>query len=77
MKPDALLPADVLESYPDVTLTSFALNPTYYVSAPQLSWDCMMNLTKCELDLLDDPEIFRMLNSYIGAGMKYDIEAPC
>ena len=69
LKTDALLLADVLESYRDATLTSFGLDPAYYVSAPQLSWDCMMKMTKCELDLLDDPEMFRMLNSNLRGGI--------
>ena len=37
------------------------LDPAHYVSAPQLSWDAMLKQTRVQLELITDPEMYRML----------------
>ena len=69
LKTDVLLLADVFQSFRDATLSTFGVDPSYYVSAPQLSWDCMMKMTKCELELLSDPAMFKMINSNLRGGI--------
>ena len=53
LKTDVLLLADVFESFRTATLSTLGLDPAYYVSGPQLSWDCMMKMTRCELTLAE------------------------
>ena len=31
--------------------------PSYYLSAPPVSWDAMLNMTKMELELIPDPDM--------------------
>ena len=69
LKTDVLLLADAFESFRDGTLENYQLDPSHYVSSPHLSWDAMLKMTKCELQLLDDPEMFRMLDSNLRGGI--------
>ena len=69
LKMDVLLLADVFESFRSATLSTLGLDPAYYVSGPQLSWDCMMKMTRCQLTLLNDPEMFNVLNANLRGGI--------
>ena len=69
LKTDVLLLADVFESFGSATMTTFGLDPSYYVSAPQLSWDSMMKMTRCELELLSDPSMFKLVNENLRGGV--------
>ena len=51
LKYDVLLLADVFEKFRNNSLKNYGLCPSHYFSAPALSWDTMLNLTKIELDL--------------------------
>jgi len=48
--------ADVFETFRDLMLRTHKLDPAYYFSLPQLSWDAMLKMTGIELDLLSDPD---------------------
>jgi len=69
LKTDVLLLADVFESFRQATINTFGLDPAYYVSAPQLSWDCMLKMTQCELELLSDPAMFKIINDNLRGGI--------
>jgi hypothetical protein len=69
LKTDVLLLADVFESFRTATLSSLGLDPAYYVSGPQLSWDCMMKMTRCNLTLLSDPQMFNMIHANLRGGI--------
>jgi hypothetical protein len=69
LKTDVLLLADVFESFRRATINTFGLDPAYYVSAPQLSWDCMLKMTQCELELLSDPAMFKIINDNLRGGV--------
>jgi hypothetical protein len=69
LKCDVLLLADVFESFRTASLSTFGLDPSYFVSAPQLSWDCMMKMTGCELTLLTDPAMFTLINGNLRGGI--------
>jgi hypothetical protein len=68
-KTDVLLLADVFESFRGATVSSPWLDPAYYVSRPQLSWDCLMKMTDCRLTLLSDPEMFNMIRANLRGGI--------
>ena len=69
LKTDVLLLADVFENFREVCMEAYQLDPAHYLSAPQLSWDAMMKMTECELQLLSDSEMYRMLNNSLRGGI--------
>lgn len=69
LKADVLLLADVFEAFRSVCMQNYALDPAHYVSAPHLSWDAMLKSTECKLDLLSDPEMYRMLEAGLRGGV--------
>ena len=48
LKCDVLLLADVFEKFRNNSLKNYGLCPSHYLSAPLLSWDAMLNMTKVE-----------------------------
>ena len=50
-KCDVLLLVDILRN-------NYGLCPSNYLSAPALSWDAMGNMTKVELELIPDPDMY-------------------
>ena len=69
LKTDVLILADVFEEFRKVCLSNYGLDPAHYVSAPQLSWDSMLKLTKCCLELIHDPEMFSCIDQGIRGGV--------
>ena len=51
---DVLLLADVFESFRSTCLEYYRLDPCHYYSAPGLSWDALLRMTKINLDLIAD-----------------------
>ena len=51
LKCDVLLLAYVFEKCSDSSLKNYGLCPNYYLTAPALSWDAMLTMTKVELEL--------------------------
>ena len=43
---DVILWADVLEKFGNNSLKNYGLCPSHYLSAPGLSWDAMLKMTK-------------------------------
>jgi len=54
MKVDVYQLADVFENFRNICLKHYKLNPTWYYTAPGLSWDAMLKTTKLELDPITD-----------------------
>ena len=52
MKSDVLMLADVFESFRDVCMKIYQLDPCHYYTAPGLPWDAMLKMTKVKLELL-------------------------
>ena len=48
---------------------NYELDPAHYVSAPQLSWDAMLKQTRVNLELITDPEMYRMLSNAMRGGV--------
>ena len=69
LKTDVLLLADVYEEFRGVCMVHYGLDPAHYVSSPQLSWDSMLKLTDCSLELVSDPEIFSTIDPGIRGGV--------
>ena len=61
LKTDVLLLADVFESFRKKCLEYYGLDLAQYYTAPGLSWDAALKMTKVNLELLDDIEMHIMV----------------
>ena len=58
LKCDLLLLADAFEKFGNNSFKNYGLCPSHYLTAPTLSWDAMFNMTKVELQLIPDPDMY-------------------
>ena len=58
--------ADVFEKFRNNGLKNYGLCPSHYLSAPVLSWEAMLNMTKVEFELLPGLD----MNIFFEKGMK-------
>ena len=58
LKKDVLLLADVFEKFISTSLKNYNLDPCHYFSAPGLSWDAMLKMTKVKLEKISDADIY-------------------
>ena len=54
---DVLLLSDVFESFRDMALEHFKVDPCHYLTAPSMFYDAMLKMTGIELDLIHDREM--------------------
>jgi len=66
---DVVLLADVFESFRDVCMENYKLDPCWYYTAPGLSWDAMLKMTKINLELLSDADMVLMIEKGIRGGV--------
>ena len=69
LKTDVLLLADVFDRFRKTCKTNFGLDPAHYVSAPQLSLDAMLKLTNANIQLVSDPEMFKIIDANLRGGI--------
>ena len=70
LKSDICLLADVFENYRNICLNGkYKLDPTYYISSPQLGFDSMLRLTGVQLDFLDSLEKVEFIERGIRGGI--------
>ena len=62
---DVLLLADVFESFRKTCLQYYKLDPCHYFTSPGLSWDAMLKMTKIELELMTDIDMFQFIETDI------------
>ena len=65
VKTDVLLLADVFENFRNVCLTTYELDATHYYTAPGLSWDAMLKHAQVQLELIDDIDMYQMVEKGI------------
>ena len=65
LKCDVLLLADVFEIFRNNSLKNYGLCPSHYLSAPGLSWDTMLKMTKIKLIIISDPDMYILFEIYI------------
>ena len=46
-----------------MTLATYKLDSAHYFTPPGLSWDAMLKLTGVKLQLVDDPDMYLMVES--------------
>ena len=66
---DVLILADCFESFRNLSLEHYGLDPAHYVSTPGLSWDAMLKFTGVELELLTDADMMLMFMEGIRGGL--------
>jgi len=69
VKKDVLLLCDVFEEFRNVCLANYGLDPTHYFTSPGLAHDASLKITKIELELLTDYDMFLMFESGIREGI--------
>ena len=69
LKKDVLLLADIFKKFISTNLKYYGLDPCHYFSAPGLSWDAMLKMTKIELGKISDPDNYMFFEQ----GMRGDI----
>ena len=69
IKKDVLFLADVFEKFMSTCLKYYNLDPTHYFSAPELSWDAMLKMTKVELEKISDSEKYVFIESGMRLGI--------
>ena len=69
LKKDVLLLADVFEKFIDTCLKYYNLDPCHYFSAPELSWDAILKMTKVELEKLSNADIHHFIEKGLRAGI--------
>ena len=68
LRSDVCLLADVFQNYRTNCKAYYDLDPAYFVSAPQLSWNAMFKSLKLKLELISDQEMFLMISPHILGG---------
>ena len=71
LKKDVLLLADVFEKFISTSLKNYNLDPCHYFSAPWLSWDAMLKMTKVELEKISDTDIHLFIEKGMREGIGY------
>ena len=71
LKKDVLLLADVFEKFISTSLKNYNLDPCHYFSAPWLSWDAMLKMTKVELEKISDADIHLFIEKGMREGIGY------
>ena len=63
--------ADVFEKFRNKSLKNHGLYLSHYLSAPALSWDAILNMTKGELELIQDPDMYIFFEKGIRGRVSY------
>ena len=61
--------ADVFESFRDMCLDYYGLDPAHYYTLPNFAWDAMLKNTKVKLDHIHDLDMYEMIESGLRGGM--------
>ena len=69
LQTDLLLLADVFESFREVCMKYYGLDPAWYFTAPGLAWDAMLKITKVNLEPIIDPDMMLMVEKGIRGGV--------
>ena len=71
---DTLHLADVFESYRKKTMETFGLDPAHYLTLPSVSNDAMLNVTKAQVELLSDQQMYLFFEEGIKGGVSVAVK---
>ena len=63
--------ANVFEKFGNNSLKNYGLSPSHYLSAPGLSWDVMLKMTKIDLEVITDPDRYIFFEKITRDGISY------
>ena len=69
LKSDVTMLADFFEKFRTMCLDSYRLDPAHYYSAPGLAWDAALRMTKVNLELFDNEEMYSFIEHSIRGGV--------
>lgn len=52
-------------------MKTYSLDATHYISTPGYSYDCMLRLTRVELELVKDPDLYTFGEDFIRGGVSF------
>ena len=64
-----ILLVDVFEKFRSYSLKNYGLYAKHYLSTPALSWDAMLDITKVELELISDADMYLFFEKFMGGGV--------
>ena len=64
---NTFLLADVFESFRNMCLDKYGLDPAHFLSEPGLAWQACLKKTKVELELLTDIDMLLMVEKELEA----------
>ena len=69
LKSDVTMLADFFEKFRTMCLASYRLDPAHYFSAPGLAWDAALRMTRVNLELFDNEEMYSFIEHSIRGGV--------
>ena len=54
-----------------IALWNYGLCPSHYLSAPALSWDAMLDMTKMKPEFISDPDMYKLFKKGTEGGVSY------
>ena len=74
LKTDTILLAHVFESFRNVCMESYGLDPAHFYTAPGLAWKACLKKTGIRLELLLDPDMLLMFEHEIRGGITQSVD---
>ena len=71
LKFNVLLLVDIFLKFRKNSLQNHGLCPSKYLSAPDLSWDTMLNMTKLELEFISDADMYLFFENGMRGELSY------
>ena len=73
LKTDVILLANVFESFREVCMKNYGLDPAHFYIAPWLAWKACLKKTEVRLELLQDPDMLLMFEQGIRGGITQSV----
>ena len=71
LKTDVLLLCDVFETFVDMCMRYYGLDPCHYFSAPGLSWDAMLKMTGVVFEHISNIDMYLFIERGMIGGISY------
>ena len=73
LRTDVILLANVFESFRNVCMENYGLDPAHFYMAPGLAWKACLKKTGIRLELLQDPDMLLMFEQGIRGGITQSV----
>ena len=69
LKCDVLLLTDIFENFINVCYKNYGLDPCHYFTSPGLSWDASLKMTKVNIELITDIDMYLLFEKSLRGGI--------